>query len=53
MGNSREYEKRIYRVLEKYTRYKKVIVVSHGMLMRTIRDQAEIAYAGIIEYCTK
>lgn len=46
-------KKRIDSVLEKYTRYQKVIVVSHGMLIRTIRDQAEIAHAEIIEYYTE
>lgn len=50
---SESMKKRIDSVLKKYTKYQNVIVVSHGMLIRTIRDQAEIAHAEIIEYCTE
>ena len=52
MGNIRKYEKRMNKVLEKYIKYQKVIVVSHGMLIRTIRYKEKIVHAEIIEYRT-
>ena len=43
-------KRRMSNVLEKYITYKKVIVVSHGMLMRTVKYQEKIGYAEILEY---
>lgn len=55
-GETRRWEqtddvkKRVNRVLEQYTsRYQKIIMVSHGMVMRTVYDCGEVGYAGIIE----
>jgi broad specificity phosphatase PhoE len=45
-------KKRMNKVLEKYIKYQKIIVVSHGILIRTIRYQEKIAHADVIEYCT-
>lgn len=44
--------KRMKNVLEKYSQYKRVIVVCHGMVIRTIKYKKDIAYAEIIEYTT-
>lgn len=41
--------KRAYRALYPYLKYNKVIVVSHGMVMRQFKFQKEIPYCGIIE----
>ncbi len=43
-------KRRMDSVLEKYTGYKRVIVVCHGMVIRTIKYQKDIGYAEIIEY---
>jgi broad specificity phosphatase PhoE len=41
---------RMEKVLEKYSEYKKVIVVCHGMVIRTVKYQDKIAHGEIIEY---
>ena len=45
--------RRMKSVLKKYTKYKRVIVVCHGMVIRTIKYQEKIAHAEIIEYILK
>jgi len=44
--------KRMKSVLKKYSHYNRVIVVCHGMVIRTIKYKKDIAYAEIIEYST-
>jgi broad specificity phosphatase PhoE len=46
-------ERRMNSVLQKYTKYQRVIVVCHGMVIRTIKYQEKIAYSEIIEYILK
>ena len=41
---------RMEKVLEKYSKYKKVIVVCHGMVIRTVKYQDKISHGEIIEY---
>lgn len=42
-------QKRMKSVLEKYSQYDRVIVVCHGMVIRTIKYKKDIEYAEIIE----
>jgi broad specificity phosphatase PhoE len=46
-------ERRMNSVLQKYTKYQRVIVVCHGMVIRTIKYQEKIAHSEIIEYILK
>lgn len=46
-------ERRMNSVLQKYAKYQKVIVVCHGMVIRTVKYQEKIAHAEIIEYILK
>jgi len=41
---------RMNSVLERYSKYQRVIVVCHGMVIRTIKYQEEIGHAEIVEY---
>jgi len=43
-------KRRMDSVLEKYSKYQRVIVVCHGMVIRTVKYQKEIEHAEIIEY---
>lgn len=43
-------KKRMDRVLEKYSKYERVIVVCHDMVIRTIKSKEKIDYAEIAEY---
>lgn len=40
---------RAFKSLEKYLNYNKIIVVSHGIVMRQFQFQKEIPYCGILE----
>jgi len=43
-------KRRMASVLEKYSKYQRVIVECHGMVIRTVKYQKEISHAEIIEY---
>lgn len=46
-------KRRMNSVLDKYKKYSRVIVVCHGMIMKTIINQEKIGHAEIIEYILK
>ena len=46
-------KRRMNSVLEKYKKYQRVIVVCHGMVIRTVKNQEKIGHAEIIEYISK
>lgn len=47
---SESMNRRISSVLYKYSKYRKVIVVCHNMLIKSIKHKDKIAYAEIVEY---
>lgn len=43
-------ERRMKSVLNKYLKYERVIIVSHGMVIRTVKYQEKIEHSEILEY---